>query len=98
MSDETVFTTPQCRARYLQSEDGPIVQALPERCADYFEIVTGLLPGPAEAQSLFTDLPPDKTYADKILSVYSISQPPSAGCSMPSAITPSRESGISAYS
>jgi GNAT superfamily N-acetyltransferase len=67
VSDETVFTTPQCWARYLRSDDGPIVQALLEQCADYFELVSGLPPGPAEAHSLFTDLPPDKTYADKIL-------------------------------
>ena len=68
MSDEAVFTTPQCPARYLlQPEDGPIVQPLLERCTDYFQLVTGLPPGPAEAQGLFIDLPPDKTYDDKIL-------------------------------
>jgi len=67
VSDDPVFTTPQCRARYLRLGDGPIVQALLEKCTDYFELVTGLPPGPAEAQTLFTDLPPDKTYADKIL-------------------------------
>ncbi|HEV8194786.1 MAG TPA: hypothetical protein VGP82_25320 [Ktedonobacterales bacterium] len=51
----------------LTPEDGPEVQALPERSADYSELVMGLPPGPAEAQSLYIDLPEGKGYEDKLL-------------------------------
>lgn len=36
-------------------------------CADYTEKVTGLPPGPADAQSQFSQLPPDKDYDDKLV-------------------------------
>jgi GNAT superfamily N-acetyltransferase len=46
-------------------DDGPALQSLFEDCADFFELTTGLPPGPAEAQSLFIALPEGKTYDDK---------------------------------
>jgi GNAT superfamily N-acetyltransferase len=51
------------------------VQALLERGADYSELVMGLPPGPAEAQSLYIDLPPGKGYEDKcLLGIYAAEQ------------------------
>lgn len=59
----------------LAPEDGPNVQALLERAADYSALVMGLPPGPAEAQSLYTDLPEGKGYEDKLmLGVYTADQ------------------------
>jgi ribosomal protein S18 acetylase RimI-like enzyme len=52
---------------HLTPENGPLMQALAERCADYFELVTGCPPGPAEAQALFTALPAGKGYEDKMV-------------------------------
>ncbi len=51
----------------LTPEDGPLAQHLCERCADYSEMLMGVPPGPAEAQSLYMALPDGKTYEDKIL-------------------------------
>lgn len=51
----------------LTPEDGPEVQALMERCADHAELVMGVPPGPAEAQSLYMGLPEGKGYEDKLL-------------------------------
>lgn len=51
----------------LTAEDGPDVQSLLERSADYSELVMGLPPGPADAQSLYIDLPEGKGYEDKLL-------------------------------
>ena len=51
----------------LTPDDVPDVQALLERSADYSELVMGLPPGPAEAQSLYIDLPEGKGYEDKLL-------------------------------
>ena len=51
----------------LTPEDGPEVQALMERRADHAELVMGLPPGPAEAQSLYMGLPEGKGYEDKLL-------------------------------
>lgn len=53
--------------RELTADDGPAVQSLLKRCADYYEELSGLPPGPAEAQSLYISLPPGKTYDDKFL-------------------------------
>ncbi len=52
---------------YLTPEHGPLVQELCERCADAIELVMGVPPGPAEAQSLYIDLPEGKGYEDKLL-------------------------------
>lgn len=53
--------------RLLSDADGNDLQRLCERCHDYFELVTGLPVGGAEAQSLFSGLPPGKMYNDKFL-------------------------------
>lgn len=53
--------------RYLTPEDGPQAQALCERAADYLEMIMGLPPGPAEAQSLYLAVPPGKDGSDKAL-------------------------------
>lgn len=53
--------------RYLTPEDGPQAQALCERAADYLELLMGLPPGPAEAQSLYLAVPPGKDGSDKAL-------------------------------
>ena len=41
------------------------LQRVLEAAPSYYLAVTGLPPGSAEAQSTYTGLPPDKTYADK---------------------------------
>lgn len=43
------------------------LQRVFEAAPAYFETVTGLPPGSAEAQSTFTALPPDKSYDDKFV-------------------------------
>jgi GNAT superfamily N-acetyltransferase len=53
--------------RYLTADDGVDIQRLCERCADYFDLITGLPPGSAEAQSLFVALPEGSSYKDKAL-------------------------------
>lgn len=53
--------------RSLSDADGNDLQRLCERCHDYFELVTGLPVGGAEAQSLFSGLPPGKMNDDKFL-------------------------------
>jgi GNAT superfamily N-acetyltransferase len=53
--------------RYLTEDDGAAIQQLCERCDDYFDLITGLPPGSAEAQSLFVALPEGSSYDDKAL-------------------------------
>ncbi len=43
------------------------LQQVLERAPAYFELATGGPPGPAEAQSTYSALPPGKTYADKFV-------------------------------
>ena len=43
------------------------LQNVLEAAPTYFQIVGGVSPGPAEAQSLFTALPPGKGYDDKFV-------------------------------
>ncbi|HSS71362.1 MAG TPA: GNAT family N-acetyltransferase [Casimicrobiaceae bacterium] len=43
------------------------LQRVLEAAPDYFERITGAPPGGAEAQSTFSALPPNKTYADKFV-------------------------------
>jgi GNAT superfamily N-acetyltransferase len=50
--------------------DEACIQQLFEADPEYFEIVHGAPPGPAEFQSLLTELAPGKTYDDKF--VYSV--------------------------
>jgi GNAT superfamily N-acetyltransferase len=53
--------------RTLEADDGAALQALCEACSDFTEEVTGLPPGPAEAQSIFIGLPPEGDYDRKRL-------------------------------
>jgi GNAT superfamily N-acetyltransferase len=46
-------------------DDGLALDTLFEGCADFFDLTTGLPPGPAEVQSLFLALPAGKRYHDK---------------------------------
>ena len=48
-----------------QAQEMAALQRVLEAAPGYFHSVTGGPPGPAEAQSTFTALPPDKTYDDK---------------------------------
>jgi hypothetical protein len=43
------------------------LQCVLESTPDYFLSVTGAPPGGAEAQSTFTELPPDRSYEDKFV-------------------------------
>ncbi len=62
-----VFAVHEATARPLTPRDGPALQALIERAADYIELLTGLPPGPADGRRLLTDLPEGKTYEDKFV-------------------------------
>jgi myo-inositol-1(or 4)-monophosphatase len=62
-----VLHTGSYTIRPLDSDDGEALQALCERATDYFELVMGRPPGPAEAQSLYMALPEGKTYDHKLL-------------------------------
>jgi GNAT superfamily N-acetyltransferase len=56
------------QAGILLAEDVPHLQVLLESCSDYYEVETGLPPGPSEAHSLYMCLPPEvSTYETKIL-------------------------------
>src|SRR5262245_31338987 len=50
-----------------ESEEMAALQAVLEAAPDYFDRTVGLPPGAAESQSLFTDLPPGRTYDDKVV-------------------------------
>lgn len=53
--------------RPLAAEDGPALQVLFERDPGHFEAIQGAPPGPAEAQSAFSNLPPGAGYEQKVL-------------------------------
>ncbi|MEQ8221930.1 MAG: GNAT family N-acetyltransferase [Candidatus Eremiobacterota bacterium] len=63
---EILFEGESYFVRHLESEDGDDIQSLCENCSDYFELVTGLPPGPSEGQNLFFSLPPGRDLSDKI--------------------------------
>jgi len=50
-----------------QPSEMAALQCVLEAAPGYFQAVTGMPPGGAEAQSTFTALPPDKTYEDKFV-------------------------------
>ncbi len=50
----------------LREEHADSLTRLFEKSQDYFELVQGAPPGPAEVQSAFSSLPEIKTYEDKI--------------------------------
>ena len=64
---EILFEGESCFVRHLESEDCDNIQSLCENCSDYFELVTGLPPGPSEGQKLFFSLPPGCDLSDKIV-------------------------------
>ena len=53
--------------RLLTQHDAASLQTLCCACADYFQEITGLPPGPAEAQTMFTAIPPHGDYRKKRL-------------------------------
>lgn len=67
MSREILFATSRHVLTRLEDPDRPAVQALLERCADYFELVEGAPPAKDAADDLYSDLAPDKTLEDKLL-------------------------------
>lgn len=52
---------------HISPDEGDALQAVFEKCTDYFQLVTGLPPGPAEANSTFMVVPEGKGYEDKLL-------------------------------
>ena len=65
MPGEILFETRRTRVLRLEAEDGAETQSLFERCDDYYALVYGHPPGPAEVQSLFVGLPEGRIYDDK---------------------------------
>lgn len=59
----------QVKLRLLQGESAEMaeLQRVFEASPQYFERVTGVPPGPAEAQSTYSVLPEDKSYDDKFV-------------------------------
>ena len=51
----------------LTEHDAASLQTLCCACADYFQEITGLQPGPDEAQAMFTAIPPHGDYRKKRL-------------------------------
>lgn len=51
----------------LSDADAPEVASLYGRCADYFMLQDGMAPTLADAQALFTDVPPEKEARDQIV-------------------------------
>jgi len=65
MPGATLFETVRTRVSAADEADGDALSALFERCEDFFQLVYGQPPGPAEVQSFFVALPDGKTYDDK---------------------------------
>lgn len=63
----SVFEAGDLRVVLLDDQDASELGSLFEECADYFDLVFGLPPGPAEVQSAFVALPEGSTYDDKFL-------------------------------
>jgi GNAT superfamily N-acetyltransferase len=64
---ETLFEAASVRVAVLDADDGPDLEQLFARCDDFFALVMGHPPGPAEVQSAFVALHEGKSYGDKIL-------------------------------
>jgi RimJ/RimL family protein N-acetyltransferase len=58
---------PEYNIRLMGPDDEAQVQALFESDPDYFKIVQGAPPGPAEAEGLLRDLPEGREYRDKFV-------------------------------
>lgn len=66
-SAEASLPLPGYKVRPLQPGDEGLVQALLEDCADYFELVTGLPPGPSAGASLLAERPEGRGPEDKFV-------------------------------
>ena len=51
----------------LTEVDAPAVADLFARCADYFLMQDGVMPGLADALALFSDVPPEKAVGDQVI-------------------------------
>jgi GNAT superfamily N-acetyltransferase len=58
---------PGYSTRRLTPDDAPILQQLLDQCADYTEIVEGMGVSPTAAQELFQELPPGRSFSDKLV-------------------------------
>ena len=67
MTHDILFATSHNLVTRLHDPDRPAVQALLERCTDYFELVEGAPPGDHAVDDLWTDVAPGKTLDDKLL-------------------------------
>jgi GNAT superfamily N-acetyltransferase len=69
MGDEPVFRVdlPGYSMRWLTPDDAVILQRLFEACSDYAEIVEGTVVSPTAAQELFQELPPGRSFSDKLV-------------------------------
>jgi GNAT superfamily N-acetyltransferase len=67
--DELVFLVdlPGYSTRRLTPDDAPILQRLLDQCTDYTEIVEGTGVSPTAAQELFQELPPGRSFSDKLV-------------------------------
>lgn len=55
------------RLELLSAKNHKIVEALNEKCADFFILHDGVLPSEKDANEIFTALPPNKNYEDKFV-------------------------------
>jgi ribosomal protein S18 acetylase RimI-like enzyme len=63
---EILFEVGEYRVQRVSEQDAPILRALGERCLEHIELHYGSPPDPAQMiRELLSDLPPDKTLADK---------------------------------
>ena len=63
----SVATAPTLRLLTGEAEEMTALQRVLEHAPAYAERITGAPPGPADAQSLYSALPPGKTYDDKFV-------------------------------
>ena len=69
---ESRLTALSFTLRPLDREDLPALQALHERCSDYFQLITSEAPRANEAELLLTEVPRGRSPADKlVLGVFS---------------------------
>jgi|EndMetStandDraft_5_1072996.scaffolds.fasta_scaffold23814_6 GNAT superfamily N-acetyltransferase len=67
MTDQALIHGGSLVLRPLTEHDAQDLQTLCCACADYFREISGLPPGPAEAQAMFTAIPPHGDYRKKRL-------------------------------
>ena len=59
------------KIKSLSEENHKIVEKLCEKCSDYYILHDGILPSKEEIDEIFTTLPPNKNYEDKlVLGIY----------------------------